>query len=515
MSTRDKLSQQEILRNQRIESNIENQKYRSTASASSNLALSGINTKPMIYDQDDDFSNINKARETILKSNFAINQKDRGSEIEKFIQYLLRDGDILSFNQYYGLFSKEIENIKITTADNMLQNWERFKEKILSQKGTPISILTQDDQYQSDVKNQLAFNNQIEKAIDLFRADSDKGINEILSIIDTLKDQPTKLETLERILRASFNTNDANYKTLVREINLARIAATPFKPSATPPPAPPVPTPTPSKKGKADPDKVARDAAFNTFKTINENDYKTYDDFANSCKQRYDANPAAYDSLTSVKKHNKGGKQITKPTMVKYIIAKFIDERGLSASIQDIDNYAGEMKRRAIFAGASGAGFDKPKRALKKLLAFGCLAVDEALFNKNQFKLYYPNGYVYRILKATLITDDLKSLFEDAMTGKRLNAKQTLARYEKLGESEQNLYNRVMHITDNINLKLNDEPSKNDYISRFNILKGEVIAGNDNPQILKELKALALKLYDLNYIDRKTLNELSNLLLYV
>ena len=38
---------------------------------------------------------------------------------------------------------------------------------------------------------------------------------------------------------------------------------------------------------------------------------------------------------------------------------------------------------------------------------------------------------------------------------------------------------------------------------QFNILKGEIIAGNDNPDVIKQMKVLVMKLLDQKVITKK------------
>jgi hypothetical protein len=43
---------------------------------------------------------------------------------------------------------------------------------------------------------------------------------------------------------------------------------------------------------------------------------------------------------------------------------------------------------------------------------------------------------------------------------------------------------------------------------RFDILKGEIVAGNDNPKIVKELKVLLMKLINMGRIPRKEAHDI-------
>ena len=75
--------------------------------------------------------------------------------------------------------------------------------------------------------------------------------------------------------------------------------------------------------------------------------------------------------------------------------------------------------------------------------------------------------------------------------------------YSRLPESEKMIFNKL---TSNNPLELQNKI--NDIINRFNILRGEILINNDNPDLLKELRLVILelinykifKISDVNYI---------------
>jgi hypothetical protein len=50
-------------------------------------------------------------------------------------------------------------------------------------------------------------------------------------------------------------------------------------------------------------------------------------------------------------------------------------------------------------------------------------------------------------------------------------------------------------------------------INKFNILRGQLMAGNDNEEMIKEFKVLLLKLSNSGHIDKKESNEVMTMLL--
>ena len=49
--------------------------------------------------------------------------------------------------------------------------------------------------------------------------------------------------------------------------------------------------------------------------------------------------------------------------------------------------------------------------------------------------------------------------------------------------------------------KTNTDETLSTVKERFKIVEGEILAGNNNPEVMKELKSILLKLYHLNAIS--------------
>jgi hypothetical protein len=66
-------------------------------------------------------------------------------------------------------------------------------------------------------------------------------------------------------------------------------------------------------------------------------------------------------------------------------------------------------------------------------------------------------------------------------------------------------------------VKLNNpfKEKENEDMNKFEILRGEIEAGNDNPKLVKEMKVLLMKLTKAGYLSRKealeTIEELTSL----
>jgi hypothetical protein len=85
------------------------------------------------------------------------------------------------------------------------------------------------------------------------------------------------------------------------------------------------------------------------------------------------------------------------------------------------------------------------------------------------------------------LDDAEKKLFDDLLTFSRTDKHEGLMLYK--------------------HRKYNDKERDED-IKKFNILRGEVLGGNDNPNLIKELKVLLFKLLNQKIISRGHYNKI-------
>lgn len=82
--------------------------------------------------------------------------------------------------------------------------------------------------------------------------------------------------------------------------------------------------------------------------------------------------------------------------------------------------------------------------------------------------------------------------------------------YRKLSENERDMFEILISESD-IN-KMNhiryNQPEIDELINKYNILKGEILIGNDNPDLLKDLKIIILRLVNYNVLTMKEITPL-------
>jgi hypothetical protein len=131
------------------------------------------------------------------------------------------------------------------------------------------------------------------------------------------------------------------------------------------------------------------------------------------------------------------------------------------------------------------------------------------LVNSNTANFKYPSLGSIPSIKPLTVSDDYKDLILDVLQTGKLNKKE----FERLPQSEIKHFERVAlgaGLVEQLGLKLgNTEEDKTDS-KRFELLRGEYLAGNNNQALIKELRLLITKFITNGRIHK---NEGLNLLL--
>ncbi len=78
--------------------------------------------------------------------------------------------------------------------------------------------------------------------------------------------------------------------------------------------------------------------------------------------------------------------------------------------------------------------------------------------------------------------------------------------YKSIHDNEKDIFERIISGRNNIDRLHHIRYDKNkidELINSYNILKGEIMVGNDNPDIIKQLKRTILSLVNVNVIKLK------------
>jgi hypothetical protein len=150
----------------------------------------------------------------------------------------------------------------------------------------------------------------------------------------------------------------------------------------------------------------------------------------------------------------------------------------------------------------------KLKIEQNKYREFGKFIMNMVLLDQNILLVKYKSYAPVPTLKRTIISDDLKDLIHYLFDTGEVDYPSG----QKLKESEKIILDRLI-MKSGLSLQLKYKSSKLDddidaIIEEFEILKGEIIAGNDNPKIKADIKDILNKLVRLKKITKAVADDI-------
>jgi hypothetical protein len=181
-----------------------------------------------------------------------------------------------------------------------------------------------------------------------------------------------------------------------------------------------------------------------------------------------------------------------------------------SALLQSIQQRQGSTKPTKLGVGLRkiGKGIAPPDEP--KYIEFGKYVVDgEKLKNKDLFVVKYKSGGNIPSVKPVAVSDIFKEFMGDLLDSEKVNPRI----YNQIPVEERMLFEKVAigaGIFHKLGLKrTTDDKDKKD-LERFNLLKGEYLAGNNSLKVIRELRAYVIKFMNDGRIRK---NEALNLLM--
>jgi len=160
--------------------------------------------------------------------------------------------------------------------------------------------------------------------------------------------------------------------------------------------------------------------------------------------------------------------------------------------ITDIKTY--KLQTRRVF----GWGISHPDEEIPTYAKFGNLIILlNKLFYKNILSLKTKTGHTIDGLKNTKVSDTLVEIIMKMYRDENVDSL-----IKNLNSNETHLYNSILYMA-GLHKKFTSKHNETleDLKERFRICEGEILSGNNNPEVLKELKEILLKLHHLNAIS--------------
>ena len=143
---------------------------------------------------------------------------------------------------------------------------------------------------------------------------------------------------------------------------------------------------------------------------------------------------------------------------------------------------------------------------MSEFIPFGKYLLSLKQLQKNRFLLRTKSKNPVLSFKTLTLTRKTKAIVQKLLQDLEV----TFECIDSLSEDERNIINQIVEKTE-INTRLKIPNSKKTQLEKdlhkFNVLKGSIISGGDNIEMLKDFRRLLLHLTNENYISKKECNE--------
>lgn len=153
-----------------------------------------------------------------------------------------------------------------------------------------------------------------------------------------------------------------------------------------------------------------------------------------------------------------------------------------------------KLQSRKVF----GWGISHPDEEIPVFAKFGNLIIYlNKLFYKNMLILKTKTGHTIDGMKNTKVSDTFVEIIMKMYRDENVD---NLIKHLK--SNETNLYNSILYMA-GLHKKFpsNHNETLEELKERFKVCEGEILSGNNNPEVMKELKEILLKLHHLNAIS--------------
>lgn len=151
---------------------------------------------------------------------------------------------------------------------------------------------------------------------------------------------------------------------------------------------------------------------------------------------------------------------------------------------------------------------------LERFKSFGNYDINMNMLSKNKLSVVFPksNNKPAAFKGSQLISSHLAQIIAEVVNDGKINVEL----YENLDDLEQKTFDKLAQIsklsyaagTELYRFQTATDKVRNEKIKRFNLLRSELIAGNDSPEAIKELKALLFYLKEDHIITSIDFNKI-------
>ena len=149
---------------------------------------------------------------------------------------------------------------------------------------------------------------------------------------------------------------------------------------------------------------------------------------------------------------------------------------------------------------------------MNKFLPFGRYQLDLKQLKGGKLQFRSKKGFPIKGLENRRLSSPMKKIIDDFISGESVNPKDI----DTLKDDEKDYLSQMAEkvgINDRLKIPSPTLSKIQSDINKFNVMRGMLIAGNDNENMIKEFKVLLLKLSTTGHISKTEANEIFTILL--
>jgi len=149
---------------------------------------------------------------------------------------------------------------------------------------------------------------------------------------------------------------------------------------------------------------------------------------------------------------------------------------------------------------------------MNKFLPFGKYQLDLKQLKGGKLQFRSKKGFPIKGLENRRMSIPMKNIIDNFISGESINPKDI----DQLKDNEKDYLSQMAEkigINDRLKIPSPSLSKIQSEINKFNVMRGMIMAGNDNETMIKEFKILLLKLSQTGHISKSEANEIFTILI--
>ena len=142
-----------------------------------------------------------------------------------------------------------------------------------------------------------------------------------------------------------------------------------------------------------------------------------------------------------------------------------------------------------------------------KYVPFGRYIINRNKLNDGVIMIKRPNGSFMGDIQSRRVSNKLKNVF-DKIIGGAIPSYQDFAKLDEDEKQYLHYVSKKANLLDKLNVPTPNKDEEEKMTNRYEILRGQLVAGNDNRELIKEFKKLILDMSDKQLLPRRQVSDI-------